>query len=255
MTTISMPVSSCLASMGLALGLAFVPGPAQAQPAVQGPAKPQPSPVQTGPETPRNVAHLSATAAVEAAQDFLTVVLGTTLEGPTAAAVQIQLTRAVEAALLVGRQASQPGQLEARSGNFSLQPRQGREGQITGWQGTAQVTLEGRDFARIAAQAGRMNSLSVQQVSFSLSRELQARLQGEAQSEAIAQFKRDASLIVRGFGLSSYALREVQVGPQPAPWPMARSVASMSRMADAPLPMEAGKGSVSVTVTGSVQMQ
>lgn len=238
-----------------AWGLAFFLGSAQAQPAAANPARPQAPTAQVGVESARNVAHLSSTATVEAAQDFLTMVLGTTLEGPTAAAVQTELTRAVDAALAVGRQASQPGQLEVRSGNFSLQTRQGREGQITGWQGTAQVILEGRDFARMAAQAGRMSSLSVQQVSFSLSRELQARLQAEAQGEAIAQFKRDASLIVRGFGLSSYALREVHVGPQPAAWPVARTVASMSRMADAPVPLEAGKGSVSVTVTGSVQMQ
>ncbi len=235
-----------LAPLFMGLGLAFSACPGLAQ------SEPRPST-----ESPRNVAHLSASATAEAPQDFLVVVLSTTHEGPTAAAVQAKLSQAVESALSAGRQASQPGQLEVRSGNFSLQPRYGREGQITGWQGTAQVILEGRDFARIAAQTGRISTLSVSQMSFSLSRELQARLQAEAQSQAIARFKRDADLIVKGFGLSSYALREVTVGPQaahPAPWPMARSMAATA-MADAPLPMEAGKASISVTVSGSVQMQ
>lgn len=252
MASVFKPASSMLAGVGVALFLASTS--AHTQQAAQEPAGLQSSPPQVGSQGLLKVAHLTATATAEAAQDFLEVVLGATLEGPTAATVQALLIRAVDAALVMGRQASQPGQLQVRSGNFSLQPRQGRDGQMTGWQGTAQVILEGRDFARITAQAGRMSSLSVQQVNFSLSRELQAQLQAQAQSEAIAQFKRDATLIVRDFGLSSYTLREVQVGPQSSPWPTARPMFSMARMADVPLPAEAGKGSVSVTVTGSVQM-
>lgn len=204
-----------------------------------------------------NVAQLSVTALAEGPQDQLLIVLSTTREGPTAALVQAQLSQAVEAALAMGRQASQPGQLEVRSGSFSLQPRHNREGQITGWQGSAQVLLEGRDFARIVALAGRINTLSVNQVSFSLSPEAQARLQAQAQAKAIAQFKRQAEEIARGFGLSGYTLREVNVNQQDAgPWPMARPMGAQARMmaADAPLPVEAGRGSVSVTVSGSVQM-
>lgn len=203
-----------------------------------------------------NVAQLSVTALAEAPQDQLLIVLATIKDGPTAAQVQTQLSQAVEAALAMSRQASQPGQLEVRSGSFSLQPRYNREGQMTGWQGSAQVLLEGRDFARITALAGRVNALSVSQVSFSLSPETQTRLQAEARAKAIAQFRRQAEEIARGFGLSGFSLREVSVGQQDAsPW-MARPMVTQARMAaaDAPLPVEAGKASVSVTVSGSVQM-
>ncbi len=217
-------------------------------------AQAQASPAAT---VPLNVAQLSATASAEAVQDTLVIVLATTREGPDASAVQSQLSRAVEAALVLGRPASRPGQLEVRSGNFSLQPRLGREGQVTGWQGTAQVLLEGRDFAAIAALAGRINTLTVNQLSFGLSRELQARLRAEAQGQAIAQFKRNAEEITRSFGLAGYTLREVSVNLQEGPWPMARTMASPARLgaAEAGVPMEAGKASISVTVSGSVQMQ
>lgn len=204
-----------------------------------------------------NVAQLSVTASSEAPQDQLLIILTTTREGPSAAQVQAQLSQAVDAALALGRQASQPGQLEVRSGSFSLQPRHGRDGQLTGWQGTAQVLVEGRDFARIAALAGRVSTLQVSQVGFSLSPELQARLQAEAQAQAITQFKRNAEQIARGFGLSGYSLREISVTQQDdGHWRTARTMATPARttIADAPLPLEGGKGSVSVTVSGSVQM-
>ena len=51
------------------------------------------------------------------------------------------------------RPLAQPGQLEVRTGNFNLYPQHNREGRITGWQGTAELVLEGRDFALIGATA------------------------------------------------------------------------------------------------------
>lgn len=218
-------------------------------------AQPLPPPVAQ-----HNVAQLSVTGSSEAPQDVLMIVLSTTREGASAAQVQTQLSQAVEAALALSRPASQsgqPGQLEARTGSFNLQPRYNRDSQLTGWQGSAQVVLEGRDFVRITALAGRVSSLSATQVSFGLSPELQARLQMEAQSKAIAKFKQNAEQITRAFGLSSYTVREVSVNQQDAdPWPVSRNM-SAGRMAaaEASLPVEAGKGSISVTVSGSVQMQ
>lgn len=213
----------------------------------------QPSP---GSAAQHNVAQLSVTASAEAPQDKLLIVLSASRDGSTAAQVQAQLSQAVEAALTVGRQASQPGQVEVRSGSFSLQPRHNRDGQLTGWQGAAQVILEGRDFARIGSLAGRLNTLSVSQVSFSLSDEAQGRLQAQAQAKAISQFKRQAEEIARGFGLAGFTVREVSVSQDAGPWSSLRPMLAQARTAaaEAPLPMEGGKGSVSVTVTGSVQM-
>lgn len=218
-------------------------------------AQPAPAPLAQ-----HNLAQLSVTASADATQDMLTIILSTTKEGTTAAEVQAQLSRAVETALTLSRQdgqAGRPEKVDARTGSFSLQPRYNRDGLLTGWQGSAQVVIEGRDFARITALAGRISSLSVSQVSFGLSPELQLRLQADAQAKAIAQFKRNAEQIAHGFGLSSYTLGEVSVNQQDfGPWPAARNLsAQRMAVADAALPLEAGKGSVSVTVSGSVQMQ
>ena len=58
------------------------------------------------------------------------------------------------------------------------------------------------------------------------------------------------------FGYAGYSIREVNVSTnegQPPPVPMMMKSAR-AEMADAPLPTEAGKGEVTATVNGSVQM-
>ena len=96
---------------------------------------------------PQNVLQLSASGQVEVQQDLLSLSLTTTREGSDANAVQSQLKTALDAALAEARKAAQPGQMDVRTGNFSLYPRHGRDGKISGWNGTAELVLEGRDFA------------------------------------------------------------------------------------------------------------
>lgn len=206
----------------------------------------------------QNVVQLSATGAVEVPQDFLTLTLGTTREAPDAATVQTQLKAAVDAALVEARKSAAPGQMDVRSGAFSLYPRHNKDGRITTWQGTAEVVLEGRDFGRISTTAGRVTGLTVNQVAFSLSRDARARVEGEAQAMAIQQFKTKAADIAKSFGFADYSLREVAVmadeGGMPRPRVMAMQAKGVA--ADmAPVPVEAGKSTVTVTVSGGVQLK
>lgn len=207
---------------------------------------------------PQNVVQLSASGVVEVPQDFLSLVLSTTREAPDAASVQTQLKAAVDAALVEARKAALPGQLEVRSGAFSLYPRHTKEGRISAWQGTAEIVLEGRDFGRISTTAGRVSGLTVSQVAFSLSREERARVEGQAQGMAIAQFKTKAGEIARSFGFADYSLREVSVMADEGGGPRPRMVAMQAKAAyadSAPVPVEAGKSTVTVTVSGGVQLR
>jgi predicted secreted protein len=122
-----------------------------------------------------NLVQLSASATVDVRQDLLTISMGTTREGAEAAAVQNQLRMALESALAEARKLALPGELDVRTGNFSLYPRYGRDGKMTGWQGTTELILEGRDFARISATAGKIQTLTLGNVSFGLSREQRAK--------------------------------------------------------------------------------
>lgn len=209
---------------------------------------------------PQNVLQLSASGTVEVQQDVLVLTLGTTKEAPDAAAVQTQLRQALDAAMAEARRAAQPQQMEVRTGTFGMYPRYGKDGKITGWQGRAELVLEGRDFARITGTAAKIQSLTISQAAFDLSREARAKVEGEAQSRAIEAFKVRATELARGFGFGGYGLREVAVHsnemvPGPRPRMMAMEAKAASYASDAPVPVEAGKAQVVVTVSGSVQLR
>lgn len=209
---------------------------------------------------PQNVVQLSATGTVEVEQDLLVLTLGTSKEAADAATVQAQLKQALDAALAEAKRQAQPGQLDVRTGPFGLYPRYNKDGKISGWQGRAELVLEGRDFARITGAAGKIQTMAISQIAFGLSREARAKVEGEAQTQAIEQFKARATELARGFGFSGYTLREVAVNsnemvPGPRPRMMAMEAKAASFSDAAPVPVEAGKAQVVVNVSGSVQMR
>ncbi len=213
---------------------------------------------QTPQPTVQNVVQLSASGAVQTPQDWLTISLNTTQESADATTVQNLLKAALEPALAEARKHAAAGQIEVRTGNFSLYPRNGKDGRITTWQGRAELILEGRDFARISAIAGKLQTLTVGQASFSLSRERRTQVEAEAQAIAIEQFKKRAQDIARGFGFDQYNLREISVGSNdfnPGPRPRMMAMEARGPASDSPIPVEAGLGTVTVTISGSVQLR
>lgn len=207
---------------------------------------------------PLNVVNLSASGLLEVPQDWLTITLNATKEGTDGAAVQAQLKAALDAALAIARPAGQPQQLEVRTGQFSLFPRYGTNGKISGWQGTTELVIEGRDFVRISTTAGKIQSLTLGSVGFSLSREAQRQLEADVQAQAIERFKAKAAEVAKGFGFQGYALREISISSADQegvrPYPRAMAMQAKAAMADAPVAVEAGKSTVSVTVSGAVQL-
>ena len=209
---------------------------------------------------PENVVVFAATATLEVTKDLLTVNLQATREGTEAAAVQTQLKQVLDAALTEAKKTAQPGALDVRTGQFSISPRYGRDGRVNGWQGMAELVLEGRDNARVAQAAGRVQGMTLTSTGYSLSRELQAKHELELTGQAIQKFRARATDIAKQFGFSSYALREVNVSAQEPgfPQPMYRGSAMLAKAAspemDAAVPTEPGKGLLSATVQGSVQL-
>jgi predicted secreted protein len=206
----------------------------------------------------QNVAQLSASGTVEVQQDLLSISMGTTRDGTDAGVVQTQLKQALDTALAQAKQAAAPGQMDVRTGNFSLYPRYGKDGKINGWQGSTELVLEGKDFPRITGTAGKIQTLTMSNVGFALSREQRARVEGDAQAQAIERFKAKAGEVARNFGFSSYTLREVSINANDQsspPRPRMLAMSAKAEMSDASIPVEAGKSTVLVTVSGSVQMK
>lgn len=223
-----------------------------------GTATAQVTPIPMAPE-PSNIVNLSASGFLEVPQDWLSMSLNTTKEGSDAAAVQAQLKTALDAALAVARPAAIAQQMEVRTGQFSLYPRYASNGKINGWQGSTELVIEGRDFARISTTAGKIQTLTLGNVGFSLSREAQQKLEADVQTQAIERFKARASEVAKGFGFTNYSLREVSISSADQgggqPFPRAMAMRSKAEMADAPVAVEAGKSMVNVTVSGSIQLR
>jgi predicted secreted protein len=212
---------------------------------------------------PLGVLGLTANASVEVTKDLLAVTFSVTREGSDANAVQTQLKLALDAALAEARKSARPGQLDVQAGNFSLYPRysnpsSGGRPAITGWQGSAEMTVEGRDMTAIGQLTGRITTMTIANVAYRLSREASQRVEADLSGEAIAAYRAKAARYAKQFGYADYAIREVTVStsePQTSPMPMGFRARAVSSSAAEPLPTEPGKALVSATVNGTIQMK
>ena len=211
---------------------------------------------------PQNVVSLSAEASRELLQDRLSITLSVSREGSEATAVQTQLRQALDSALAEARKAQRPnGGLDVRTGAFSLSPRYATKptngNNISGWQGRAELLIEGSDIAAISQLAGRLTNLTVARAGFGLSREAREKTEAEVAAQAISRFKERAEAYARHFGFGGFSLREVTVnggdmgGP---PQPVFRAQSMSARSGEESQPVEAGKTTVTVTVAGSIQL-
>ena len=206
----------------------------------------------------QNVAQLASSGSVDVQQDLLSIAMNTTASGTDANAVQTQLKQALDSALAVARPAVLPGQLDLRTGNFSLYPRYDKNGKINGWQGSTELVLDGRDFSRITTTAGKIQTMTIGNVSFALSREQRTKVEAEAQNIAIERFKAKALEVSKNFGFAGYTLREVSINANDQsfqPRPRAMAMMAKSAESDSPVAVEAGKSTVLVNVNGSIQMR
>lgn len=216
----------------------------------------QPSGVAVAPQ--ENILQFSASAETQVQQDVLVMTLSTSKEGADARVVQNQLQQALDAALTSAKKQAVEGQLDVRTGDFGLSPRQGKDGKITGWQGQTELVLEGKDFAKIAATAASINTLQISNVRFSLSREARDKVRGQVQAEAVQRFRAQAAELARQFGFSSFTLRDVSVNNNEFTPHMGMRAGMMAMAKEASsdaIGLEAGKSQVQVQISGSVQMR
>ncbi|MFG6466063.1 SIMPL domain-containing protein [Roseateles sp. BYS87W] len=207
-------------------------------------------------EVPHERISLSASASVEVTRDVLGVSLATSREGTDAGAVQAGLKQALEAALAEARKVARPGQVDVQTGSFSLNPRYDpKTGRMNGWQGSAELQLEGRDAATIAQLTARITTLTIARTGYSLSREAREKAEGEVTAQAIARYRAKAADYAKQFGYGGYVVGEVSISGDEAvaAAPMLMKAARMG-VAEEALPTAAGRATVTVTVNGSVQL-
>ena len=208
---------------------------------------------------PEGVVSLNSSATIQVPNDWITVQFSTSKEGTDAAAVQSALKEALAAALAQARQAARPdGHVEVQGGGFSLQPRFNAKGAVNGWTGSTAMVVQGRDISTIAELAGRVQTMTVGSLDYSVSREAREKVEGELAAQAIARFRAKAGDYAKAFGYSSFVVRDANVNfdnGAPAPRPYLMKVRAMPASDSAPLPTEAGSGTVTANVNGSVQLK
>lgn len=206
-----------------------------------------------------NTIQLSSNASVSVAQDLLKISLSTTKEGVEAGQVQEQLKKAVDEALKQLKTNASSSTYSVQTGNFSLNPRYSNQGKLNGWQGSAEISIEGKDFGAIANSAGSVKTMVISTTVFSLSEEKRLEASAKAQSIAIERFKQRSVGIAKSFGFTDYTIKNVAItdsGSEHEPVFAARSKNMVFAMADsAPVPVQAGSSEVLVRVNGSILLK
>ncbi|HEV7835624.1 MAG TPA: SIMPL domain-containing protein [Caballeronia sp.] len=205
---------------------------------------------------PSGVLSLAAQASADVPQDVVDITLFYEQEAQDPASLTSVLNQRADAAL---RQAKGVDNITAHSGSFTVYPSTDRDGRISAWRGRTEVVLESKDFAAASKLAGKMSdSMQVGSVTFSLSPEAQRAAEQKLSTQAIASFKQQAQSSAQAFGYSGYAIREVNIGrngssPRPVMMMAARNMSADAKMS-APMALEGGTSTVTVNVSGSVQM-
>lgn len=150
--------------------------------------------------------------------------------------------------------------VKVRSGNSSTWPNYTRNTQkIESWRARSELVLESKDSAALSDLLGKLQGeLALGQISFTPSPETRRKAEDEAIVDAIAAFKARADLAANALG-RKYRIRQFAINTnqnfRPTPVPMGRAVA-MSVASDATPPsIESGETQISVTVTGTVELQ
>ncbi|MBC8749648.1 MULTISPECIES: SIMPL domain-containing protein [Paraburkholderia] len=215
-----------------------------------------PARAQSMMQQPSGVLSLNAQASAEVPQDEVEITLFYEQEASEPSSLTSTLNERADAALQKARGVSG---VTARSGAFSIFPSTDRDGRISAWRGRTEVVLESRDFAAASKLAGQMASImQVGNVRFSLSPEAQRAAEQRLSGEAIKSFREQAASSSQAFGFSGYSIREVNVnhsGAMPRPMMMMSARAMGADAKSSPLSLEGGTSTVTVNVSGSVQMK
>jgi predicted secreted protein len=207
---------------------------------------------------PEGVISLNSSATVQVPNDWISVQFSLTREGTDAAAVQADLKAALGTALTQARLVQKgDGHVEVQGGGFSLQPRLNSKGLVNGWTGTTSMWVQGRDIGTIAELAGRVQTMTVASLDYSVSREAREKVEGDVTAQAIARFRAKAADYARAFGYATFTVRDANVnvdGARPQPLGIDMRVKLASAVGNA-LPVEAGSGTVTANVNGSVQLK
>ncbi|KWU24727.1 SIMPL domain-containing protein [Burkholderia cenocepacia] len=202
--------------------------------------------------------HLEATATAEVLEDTAWANLAVEQNAREANVAQRQVSERLAKVLAMIRQM---GDLRVKTNGFYTTPVYAADGRIASWRSRADVRIESSETQLVARTAADLaDSARVDGAGFYLSGGARAAAEQGLIASAVKDFGDKASVTAKALGFEHTHIREVSLsrngGDMPRPM---LAFAMKSSRADAqpaaPVPMEPGKSQVSVTLSGTVEMQ
>jgi predicted secreted protein len=207
----------------------------------------------------KDVLNLDATVNSQIAPDMAVVALSVEKQGADAAIITNEVNQILAAGL---KEAKGTAGVQAATGGFTTYPRYDNKGQRNGWVVHAELITKSKDFGVLGKLAGKLStSMQIANNGFEVSPELKQAEEEKLIAAGLAAFQSKARAAVKALGYSGYTVREVslgsaQLGGGPRPQPMQMGRSSMAAQAEgAPMPIEAGLTTLTLTINGSVQMK
>ena len=205
-----------------------------------------------------DVLDLEATVTSDVVPDLAVVTLAVVREGPEVPALTKEVNEALAKAFAEAK--AVPG-VVAANGGYSTSPRFDSRGSTTtrtGWQVRGAIILKSKDFDALGNLVGRLSqALQITGSGFEISPELRNRESTALIERGARAFQDKAAATSRAFGYSGYSIRQVNVSSadQNGGGRVMMAVSAMASKSAAPLPIEAGQVTLSLSVNGSVQMR
>ena len=201
-----------------------------------------------------NRASFAVTATAEVENDTLVAVLAVQRDGSSTRRLAGEVNQAMTWAL--GR-AKEVAAVKAQTLDYQTSPLY-QKGTITGWRVSQSLRLESRDAAAMSELIGALQEqLTLQSVGYEVSRERRRETEERLVSEGIAGFQARARLVADGMKRQGYRLVQMDVGTNGMPMPVMRRAMPMAAaevQAAPPPAFEAGTQTLSVTVSGTVEL-
>lgn len=147
------------------------------------------------------------------------------------------------------------------SGSYQSYPVHDRNGRnIVGWRVRAELRLKGRDFDRMSALIGTLqSSMQFNGLEFTVSPETRRAAENELIGEAVAAFRQRAQIAQQALQAGSYVIREIDLNTQQEgmpPRPMYKMASQAREDAAVAAPVaEPGTSRVTVTASGTIELR
>lgn len=210
-----------------------------------------------------NVVNLEASSSKDVSNDMASATLFVEINNNDPAQLADKVNQTLAAAIRVSKQY---GTVQSAGTGYTTYPvYNNKTSKQDGWRGRGELRLTSRDFASLSKLLGQLQQplsngvpMQLAGIRYGVSDESRKAAEDGLITESIKAFRQRAELIQRGMDGAGWRTVNMNVNTQSFEPPMPRPMmmkAAMSADNAAPPPVEGGESKVSVTVSGSIQVQ